>query len=488
MRAWTFAWLALAYCASCAAEAPPLKAPAQAPAPLDQTFRNELPTPLPTTEVKHPEPQLMQLGNGLALWVMERDSATLSLRLVCRVGSRDNPDGYAGLAAVTSRMLTEGTSNKTALELAVAAENLGTSLTETSGRDSSSLGLEVLPEHEDVAIELLAEVAQRPAFRDADFERVRAEWLDDLIVQRQEPTRLAWLLGYRALLGPDLGIGSQGTPASIRKLQARDVREFHKRQWTPDRCALLAAGPTSTSSVEGLAAEAFASWPPGRSRFPKPLDSVSAPGRSMTYVFDRPGAVQTAIFLAGASPKRYAPGHEGREVLNNLFGGLFTSRLNTNLREEHGYTYGAFSTLVTTIDWGLWAVSTSVRADVTAPSLQEINAELDRLVTPGSIEQAEVERARTDLAFQASANLVHTNRLLGELEELFVYELQTDYFSTYPERVRQVDIPQLTPELRYVPHQARVVVLVGDQRSFANMGLLDEYTRSVGLQWLDGED
>ncbi len=472
---------------ACGADTQSPKTPEPAPKPLDQSFREQRPSPLPAVNVPHPEPQLMQLGNGLSLWVLERESPTLSLRLVCRVGSRDNPRGSAGLAAITNRMLTEGTKGKTALQLAVAAENLGTSLAESSGRDSSSVELEVLPEHEDAALQLLAEVVQEPAFRKEDFERVRAEWLDDLIVQRQDPTRLAWLIGYRALLGSELGIRSQGTPPSIRSLKLQEIQKFHAQLWTPDRCAVLAAGPTSTSTVEGIASEYFGGWPPGRSRFPRPPDGVSPPGRSTTYVYDRPGAVQTAIFVAGASPKRYSDGHEARQVLNNLLGGLFTSRLNTNLREEHGYTYGAFSSLVTTLDWGLWAVSTSVRTDVTAPALSEIDTELDRLVTPQNIQQQEIERARTDLAFQTSADLAHTTSLIDELEDLFVYELQTDYFSTYSERVRGIGAAEVDEQLRHVPRQARVVVLVGDQRKFASMGLLDEHTRSIGLQWIDGE-
>lgn len=471
---------------ACKTDAPPPKAPAPQSAPIDQSFRLQRPAPASPVVVEHPEPRLMQLGNGLSLWAIERPTPTLSLRVTCRVGSRDNSKALAGLTALTNRLLTEGTQHKSALQLAIAAENLGTSLSEQSGRDSSSIELEVLPQHEEEAIALLAEVIQKPAFKQEDFERVRAEWLDDLVVQRQDPSQLSWLIGYRALLGPELGIGSQGTPTSIRKITLDDVKQNYANNWVPDRCAILAAGPTTSASFEAAASEWFGSFPPGRSRFEQPKPVVSPPSQTRLFVYDRPDAVQTAIFVAGLAPKRHAPGQEAREVVNNLFGGLFTSRLNLNLRERNAFTYGAFSSLVTTLDWGIWALSTSVRTDVTPLALKEIEAELARMTDAETITEAELERARTDLIFRTSANLSHTARLVDELEELFVYELPTDYFVDYAEGVRGIGRPQVTEQLKHVPARSSVVVLVGDQRKLAEYGLLDQDTRSVGLKWLDG--
>jgi zinc protease len=438
--------------------------------------------------VVRPEPQLAQLGNGFSLWAIERNSPTLSLRVSCRVGSRDNPKGRAGLAALTTRMLTEGTTAKTSLELATAAEALGTALAQNSGRDESSIEMEVLPEHEERAINLLAEVLLTPGFHEEDFLRVRAEWLDDLTVQRENPTRLAWLIGYRALLGPEHGVGSQGTPSEIRSVDSKAMRAFFSEQWRPERCALLAVGPTSTSDLEAIAGEAFGGWAPGKPRSPAAPPVLSPPGRTQTYVFDRPGSVQTSIFIAGSVPRRHEPGHEARGALNNLLGGLFTSRLNLNLREKNAYTYGAFSTLVTTQDWGLWAISTSVRNDVTRAALNEVANELNLVRTPGSVIEEELFRSKTDLIFNTSANLEHTSMLLDELQELFVYELRTDYFSTYAQLVSKLDLEQINAQLVHVPQQAHVVALVGDQRKLVDANLLDEHTRSVGLQWLDSVD
>ncbi len=471
----------------CTAEAPPPAAPPAPPPPIDQSFRTARPDPLAPVTLQRPIPQVAQLGNGFWLWVIDRPTPTVSLRISCRVGGRDNPVGKAGLAAITTRMLTEGTQKKSALQLAIAAESFGASLEHESGRDSSSLDLEVLPEHAERAIELLAEVVREPAFRAEDFARVQAEWVDDLTLQRQDPTHLAWLIGYRALLGPQQGVASQGTPSQVRSLKLDDVRKFMSSMWTPERCGMLAAGPISTSDIEPIVSDLLGDWPPRRGRDETP-QTASPPGRRAVYVFDRPGAVQTAIFHGTMVPKRYAPGHEARQVLNNLFGGLFTSRLNLNLREKNAYTYGAFSTLVTTLDWGIWAVSTNVRSDVTAASLREIAAEFNQLLAPNAIGDEELQRARTDLIFKTSANLEHTGKLLDELEEIFVFELPAEYFAQYSDAVASVDAEKLGEQLKYTPRNNEVIALVGDQRQLLAAGVLDEYTRSVGLQWLDGTD
>jgi zinc protease len=470
----------------CAADPPPKPASAnEGAAAIDQSFRNQRPPPLPAVTYEHPQPELAHLGNGFALWVLERDTPTLSLRITCRVGSRDNPDGKAGLAAFTTRLMTEGTMQKTSLQLATAVETLGTSLYQDSGRDSSSLGLEVLSEHEALGVELLAEVSRSPGFRNADVTRVRREWLDDLDLQRQDPSALAWLGGMRALLGPRLGVSTRGSPGDIASISPDDVRLFHASQWTPERCGLLAVGPTSMGNIEGLALDHFGGWRPGKVRSPKPEGAPAPPAQTTVYVFDRPGAVQTALFVGALAPPRYAPGHEARQTLNNLFGGLFTSRLNLNLREKHAYTYGAYSSLVTSRDWGIWAVSTSVRTDVTAPALEQIMLELQQLRAPGSITPDEFERSRTDLIFHNDASLEHNSELLDELDELLVYEMPTDYFANYRSTLEALTLESLAEQQAHVPARGLVIVLVGDQSKLQQAGSFAPERRDVGLQWLD---
>jgi zinc protease len=447
-----------------------------------------VPQPAQPKELVRPEPGSLQLGNGFSVWALSAPAATLSLRVTCRVGARDNPAGKSGLAAMTTRLLTEGTEQKSALDLAVAAESLGTSLLEDSSRSSSSIELEVLPKDEEQAVALLAEVLRKPVFLEKELVRVRTEWLDDLISQREDPAQLSWLVGMRALLGPRWGISPKGTPRDIKKLTAKDVRGFWNTHFRPERCALLAVGPISVGSLEGIAATHFGGWRPGKGEPTEALPAIAAPAHTALYVFDRPNAVQSALFVAGSAPIAHSEGHEARQVLNNLFGGLFTSRLNQNLREKNAYTYGAFSTFVSTRDWGLWAASTSVRTDVTAPALTQLLAEWRGLGGQPSIAQAEIDRARADLVFNASAHLEHTSSLLEELEEIFVNELASAYYSTLPGVLAAVNQDQIAQQMRYVPNEGAVIAIVGDESQLGDLSAFSQTRRAVGLQWLDGDE
>lgn len=480
--------LACALALACSSAPPPAPKATPAPTAFDQSFRNQVPPPAKPAELVRPEPASLQLGNGFSVWALTAPAATLSLRVTCRVGARDNPAGKSGLASITTRLLTEGTEAKSALELAVAAESLGTSLNESSGRNSSSIELEVLPRDEEQAIALLAEVLRKPAFLEKELVRVRTEWLDDLISQREDPAQLSWLVGMRALLGPRWGISPSGTPNDVKKLTPKDVRSFWNNHFRPERCALLAVGPTSVGSLEGIAATHFGGWRPGKGEPAEAPPTIAAPAHTSLYVFDRPGSVQTALFVAGSAPIAYAEGHEARQVLNNLFGGLFTSRLNQNLREKNAYTYGAFSTFVATRDWGLWAASTSVRTDVTAPALTQLFAEWRGLAAQPPVTQTEIDRARADLVFHASAHLEHTSSLLEELEEIFVSELSSAYYSELPGVLAAVNQDQIAQQMRYVPNEGAVIAIVGDQSQLGDLSAFSQTRRSVGLQWLDGNE
>jgi zinc protease len=249
---------------------------------------------------------------------------------------------------------------------------------------------------------------------------------------------------------------------------------------------LLAAGPSSLSAIEGAAAPLFGAWRPSKTTQRERKVTLAAPARNTVYVLDRPNAVQTALFVAGAAPRKYEPGHEARQVLNNLFGGLFTSRLNQNLREKNAYTYGAFSTFMGTRDFGFWAASTSVRTDSSEQALTEIFAEWQRLATPEGIEQAEIARAQTDLVFKVAADLEHTSALLDELEEIFVYELAADHYSNVTSALKAVTAAELALQLPHIPGgSGSVVAVVGAQ---SKLGDLSKFglVRPVGLQWLDG--
>lgn len=457
--------LVLGACARAAA--PPLHAPIHE---RSQSFRERVPEPGAPTRVDYPVPQTAALENGMAVWVVRRPAAVASVSVIVRHGQSSVPEGKSGLAAVTARMLTESTEQRSSAELAEAVESLGTTLQHDAGRDYSRVGLTVLASDVARALELLAEVVRQPRFAPAELERVRAEWIDGLLAERQSPQRLAALVALRGLLGPVHGAPVGGGVSDVRKLGVDDVRSFHRRAWAPEAAALVVVGDVDLASVRAAAERAFGGWSSDAGgALPEPAASPAAPPRPRVLLVDRPGSVQSAIFAAHRLPPRAAPGFEARLLLSSVIGGLFTSRLNQNLREKNAYTYGARSQAIATRHWGAFVVSTSVERSVTAPALRELIGELSAAADPAAgrpITTDELGRARADLSSSLGAHLEDVGRVAGDMTAAFHLGLGPDYHARFPALVSAVPHAEVQREAheRLRPHEL-VIVIVGDAES-----------------------
>ncbi|MEN9580637.1 MAG: hypothetical protein RJA70_3646, partial [Pseudomonadota bacterium] len=332
VSAWAWLTLSLTGCSRPSSEplAPDAVDPvASAAPPADpNAFRTVTPKPGAPRALRYPQTQHAALPSGLTTWVIPWEAPTLSLRFACL---RDpDPEGKAGLSSLFTRLLTEGTKKKTALQLAVAAESLGATLNYDTTNDALSLDLSVLPEHLNEALALLAEVVRSPSLRREDFERLKKERLDDIALQRQDPQRLSWLFGYQALLGGSLGRSVSGTPKQVANLTHTDLTSYQRHALAPNRCALIAAGPIDSSALSKAASAHFGDWRPQAPSRPSAESPSPAPrpvANRLIWI-DRPGSVQTSLWVGVPAPAYGMPGHDARQVLNNLFGGLFTSRLN----------------------------------------------------------------------------------------------------------------------------------------------------------------
>ncbi|HEX7670330.1 MAG TPA: pitrilysin family protein, partial [Polyangiaceae bacterium] len=444
------------------------KAPTPGPAAPDpEPWRNARPEPGPISMHEYPAVETAKLPNGVSIYVVTRPAGVVTLSVVARGGASRLPVGKSGLAALTTRMMTEGTVRRSSLELAEAAEAMGTTLEDDAGRDSVRLGMTVLRDDVEKGLTLLAEVVDKPAFAPAELERVRAEWLDSIEAERQSPGRLSSLVGLRLLLGPALGAPVSGSRSDVRALSREDLVRFHAEAFVPENLAIVVVGDVTLAAVKPLAAKLF-----GRRKgpaHPVPMTPVTLPPaepKQVVHWVDRPGAVQSAIFLCQPFPKRNESGFEARQLLSELFGGFFTSRLNMNLREEHAYTYGARSLDIATRDWGTFGIMTSVRTDVTAQALSESLSELRKVRDPSlgrPIAEGELSLARVDLEQSLGASLSHTAEVAGRVEELFVHDLSVTYFRQYPTILDKSDARTVAAEAqRLDPSHARIVI-VGDK-------------------------
>jgi len=475
MRALRSALVVLTWLAGACASAPPPAAPlpppkppsAPAPPSVDpDAFRNVEPRSGAPAPVEFPVPQVKTLKNGVTLYVVPKHAAVTTLSVVVRHGASSLPLGKSGLAALTARMLTEGTRKRSSLALAEASESLGSTLEADAGRDESHVALAVLTSDVSRGLELLAEVAFTPAFRAKDFERVKAEWLDGLRAERQEPPRLASLAALRSLLGPIAGAPVSGSIPDVEKLKVSDLAQFHEQAYVPSNLAVIAVGdltlPALEPDVERLFGHAAGpAYPP-----PTLTPTPEKPSKLRLLIVDRKDAVQTSIFAVQSFPKRAEPGFEAREIMGTLLGGLFTSRLNLNLREKHAFTYGVHGQAIASRLWGAFFVATDVKTETTADSLVEMLAELERARDPGRgapIQEQETARARTDLMHALGARLEHTSQIADSARTLFAEQLSPDYYAKYPEIVARVPLADVSREAARLDPAHLLIVLVGDR-------------------------
>lgn len=444
----------------------------QAPVPTqvaetdEHAWRKDPPKPGKPASIHFPTPTVQRLSNGMQVLVVKRPATTVTLIAITRHGGSSVPNGKSGLAALTTRLMTEGTAQKTNLELAEAVESLGTTLSHDTGRDYAELSLTVLPEDAGRGLELLVEIVREPAFRNNVFTRVKEQWLDHLRAERQDPRRLASLVGLRRLLGHDQGAPVGGSIPHVRAITRTDVVAFHHAAFTPQATSLVVVGNIDPAQIRAQLESLVDKWtggPPLGTPGAKPVSPIN---KTRIVTVDRPGAQQTSLFVAQPYPKRSVAGHEAREILNGVVGGLFTSRLNQNLREKHAFTYGARSSTIATRHFGAFVVMTSVKTDVTGRALRELFSELDHVNNPmlgRPITQVELSRSRSDLIHSLGAMLEHTDDIADAVSDSVIRDLPPDYLSRYASIVRDVRLETVVEQARtYLKPKRLLVVAVGD--------------------------
>lgn len=448
--------------------APPPKPPASS-APLatdsQSEWRVKIPSPAPETHWTYPAPSTFTLNNGLKVYVLPRSSGPVSLSLLVAHGASDVSPDKSGLASLAAKMMAEATKTKNHYELSEAAESLGSTLSGDANRDYIRITLDTLAADASRGIELLAETIAIPAFSRLDFTRLQRQHLDDLVAERQLPARLASLVGLRAVLGPDLGEPVGGRVSTVQRLTLDDVRDWYRTFAVPSSTALVVLGPVAPEVVRAAAQKSLGKLR-GREPSAPALNAPPARAGLELIVVDRKGSVQSALFVAQRFPKRDEPGYAAREVLDNVIGGQFTSRVNQNLREQHAYTYGARSTAIATRHFGLFAISTSVETNVTSASIREILKELRELKAPQParpITADEMLRARTGVIQNLGAHLEDGHRLLLDLEELFVYGLPAGYFNEYLDELRQLESEAVARQSEWLSPDRLAIVIVGDE-------------------------
>jgi zinc protease len=424
------------------------------------------PPPLgPAPSLTLPPVQKLALPNGLPVWIVEQHEVPLvQVNVVVRTGSSADPAGKFGLASLTAAMIDEGAGGRDALELADAFDMLGAQVGTTGSFDWSAVRMSVPVTRLGEALPLLADVVMRPDFPQAELERLREERLTQFLQARDDPAAIAQTAFPRLLFGPEHRFGSPGagTEASVKGLTVEDLRGFHAEHFRPDNAVLLVVGDITAAEVHPLLEEHFGGWTvEGRKPAPAVVPGGRQPERRQVYLVDKPGAAQSQVRIGWVGVPRGTRDYFPIIVMNTVLGGSFTSRLNTNLRETHGYAYGAGSAFDMRRAPGPFFASAGVQTDKTAEALTEFFTELNGILAPMPAD--ELDKARNYLALGFPRGFETTGDLARRLEEQYVYDLPDDYFSQYVERVQAVTATDVARVAKaYVQPDRFIVVVVGD--------------------------
>jgi zinc protease len=441
------------------------------PARTPRNWRARRPAAGPAGRLALPVPQRFRLDNGLTVLLVEQHGLPLiSADLVVLAGSDHNPADRPGLSSFTADMLDEGTLARSSQQLADEVAMLGASISTRSSTDFSSVSLFTLRHTADQAFGLFADVALHPAFSSTEIERVRTSRLTQLVQQRDNPTMIARSVFNQALYGKShpYGYTELGTTDAVRAITRADLESFWKAGYQPSNSALIVSGDITEAEMRVLASRHFGAWT-GPASQPTPIQASQVEAGKVLVV-DQPGAPQTALRLGLVAASRASPDYVPLEVLNGALGGLFSSRINLNLREKHGYTYGASTGFGFRRGPGPFVVQTSVRTDVTAPAVKEIFKEI-RGVRDAPITTAELTLSRDSFARSLPGLFETTAQSSASSSELFVYGLPLDYFNGLPSSIQAVTAADVRRVARrYIDPSRIVVVSVGD-RSAVEEGL-----------------
>ncbi len=446
-------------------------APAAALAADFDRSANPKPDPAPRFEL--PPVHRAKLSSGVELLVVEHhELPTVSMHLVVRAGNAANPADKIGLANLVAAMLDEGTASRSANDIADQLAGMGSVLAVQANLDTSNVRLFSLKRHLARSLDIFADVLLRPTFPDVELERQRSQAIAGLLRLRDQPTVLANLAADALLYGEQHPYGrpDMGNEKSLKAITHDDIARYYETHFRPNQSSLIVVGDVTVDEMTRQLEAALAAWKPGRAtpvEYPQPATIMPT---TVTLV-DKPGAAQSVISVAQIGTSRTSPDYFPLLVMNTIFGGQFSSRLNMNLREEKGYTYGARSGFNWRQQPGPFVATASVQTAVTAPALAEFLKEFRDIRGGRPVTDKELDFAKASITRGFAAGFETPRDIAGRLEDLVEFGLPDNYFNTVVPKVSAVSSDEvIRAAKKYLDTDYLSIVVVGD-RSQIESGL-----------------
>ena len=426
-----------------------------------------------------PTVQTAKLSNGMDLFVVERrDLPKVAVRLDTRAGAMADPAGKSGVAHMTIATIDMGTKTRKALEIEDALGNLGTELSGGASTEGALVGFEVLSRNLEPAMGIFADVVRNATFPASEFDREKKRHLDGLAQQSNNPNAVAARIRPMIMFGRNhpYGMPSQGLPSTVEAITRDDVAKFHADYWKPASSALAFVGDITLEQAKQLAEKYFGSWSGGAAPAVS-IPPVQQANLADVYLIDRQDAAQTVVIQTVPAPPRGSDDYYTLRLVDSVWGGGgFGTRLNLNLREEKGYSYGVFSNFAPLSQAGAWWASGGVQTDKTKESLVEFRKELEALIGNKPIEAAELTTARERWTRGYSQQFESLGRIAGRVAEVWRMGLPMSELQREADEPTRISLDQVRAATKtYVRPGESTLILVGDRAK------IEEGVRSLNL-------
>ncbi len=420
--------------------------------------RSTVPAPGVPKDVTFPNYFESRLPNGLKVIVYEDHTLPLvSVNMVAYGGAAFDGD-YPGLADMTAELLTKGTATRSANDIVDEIEFLGGSIGSGAGWDSMSVGISILSRHVDRAMEVLADTTRHPAFPEEEIDRVRQQRLSDILQNKSNPTSLAYERFCGAVFGTHpYAQPADGTSASVEAMQEEQFRAFHRARFTADNCFLILVGDVQPDAMMEYAERLFgdmAADASGERSVPQP----AVPQGRLVQVVDRPSAVQSSILVGHVGIARNHEDYIAVYLLNMVFGGFFGSRLNLNLREDKGFTYGAHARFDARIQPGPFSAGAEVRNEVTDRAIEEILHEMERIRSE-AVSEEELEKVKNYVTGSFPLQIETAAQVAQRIVTIELYGLDKTYYNSFNSRILALTTDDILHAARKWMHPEKAVIV-----------------------------
>jgi zinc protease len=430
-------------------------------------IKGKAPVSSEVLKVKLPRPQEADLANGIHLMVLEdhRTPEVTAQIIIQGAGGYYDPADFPGLAGFTAAMMPEGTTTRTAQQIAQEQERMASSFgfSGSMGGETAALSFSCLKDNLDKTLNLAADVLLNPSFPQEELARYKVRQRAAAVQNRSNPGFLLNERLGRVLFGDHPGSRVFPGIETIEKVTREAIIEFHRTHYIPDEAIVAVVGditfPEAKTKIEG----ALGIWKRAQVKTLPVQDPAPLKGANV-YLVDRPNSVQTSLVIATQAINRTSPDYDVLSMLNTIIGGGPTGRLFLNLREEKGWTYGAYSNLNAPTYRGSWSAQTEIRADVTEPAIREIMNEISRTRTEPMADKELLDKKRL-LVANFALSLESPATILGNYVTARRYGLPSDYWDRYPERIMAITKEQIQAAANKYLDSARIqVIAVGDEK------------------------